>query len=419
MRILQVNKFLYRRGGAEGVMLDVADMQRAAGHEVEFFGMDHPDNLPMRYARHFPSHVEFEPAPSSIPGRVELVGRMMWSRTAARGLSHVLADFRPDIVHFHNIYHQLSPSIVRACASAGVPMVMTCHDYKLVCPTYQFLDKGEICTACVKGGVGQAIRRRCKDGSLAASTIAAVEVGTHRLLHAYDPIATFICPSVFLRDQLEAGGIEASRLAHLDNFTEVDVPVREGAGEGILFAGRLSHEKGVDVLIEAVGRLAADLPGVRLDIAGDGPQRAELEALAQRVAPHSVIFHGRRSADEVRGLLRQARVGTLPARWLENQPLSVLEAFASGTPMVASALGGLTDLITTGVDGTLVPHEDPAALAEALRAYLVDPELAIAHGRAARERAVTRHAPAAHAEALFDIYQRAIARSARTEGVGA
>jgi len=410
VRILQVNKFLYRRGGAEGYLLDLADLQRAQGHHVEYFGMSYPENLPMRYADHFPSRVDFEPAPEALSKLVELVGRMLWSRSAASGIAEVIADFRPDVVHCHNIYHQLSPSILRACAAAGVPVVMTLHDYKLACPTYQFLDKGEICTACVTGGVIQAVKRRCKDGSLAASGIAALEVGAHRTLRAYGPVSTFLCPSVFLRDQMAAAGIAPEKLLHLDNFTDTDVPVRTEPGTGVLFAGRLSHEKGVDVLIDAMPVLAAETPGAVLDVVGDGPDRAELEERAARVAPGLVRFHGRVSADEVRARMRAAAVSAVPSRWYENQPLSVLEAFASGVPVVASALGGLTDLVTPGVDGDLVPAEDPAALALALRPYLSDPQYSLRHGASARERALRRHAPAEHAERIARVYEEAVTR---------
>lgn len=408
MRILQVNKFLYRRGGAEGYLLDLAEQQRAAGHQVEYFGMAHPDNLPMTYARHFPSHVEFEPPPTDPRGRLELVGRMLWSKQAYDGMRAVLADFRPDVVHMHNIYHQLSPSMVRACAKVGVPVVMTLHDYKLACPTYQFLDKGEVCTACVGGSLTEAVKRRCKDGSLAASAIAAVEVGAHRLLRAYDPVSRFLCPSAFLRDQMVAAGLHTTKMVHLDNFTDTDVPVREGAGSGVLFAGRLSREKGVDTLIEAAALLAPELGGTVLDVVGDGPERAEWEALAQRLAPEAIRFHGRVSADEVRTLLRASRVSAIPSRWYENQPLSVLESFASGVPVVGSAMGGLNDLITPGVDGDLVPADDPVALAAALRPYLMDPELAQGQGAAARERALARHNPRGHAQRIEEIYTQAI-----------
>src|SRR4051794_18010399 len=188
MRVLHVNKFLYRRGGAEGYMIDLAAMQQQAGDHVEFYGMSHPDNVPLHYASEFPSHVEFEPAPPSLPGRVQVLGRMMWSTSAARGISHVIDDFAPDVAHLHNIYHQLSPSILRALGRAGVPVVMTLHDYKLACPTYQFRAQGQLCTACVSGGPVQAARRRCKDGALLPSAIAATEVAVHRRFGAYDPV---------------------------------------------------------------------------------------------------------------------------------------------------------------------------------------------------------------------------------------
>ncbi len=400
MRILHVNKFLYRRGGAEGYLLDLAALQRDAGHAVEFFGMDHPENLPMRYSRHFPAHVEYEPTPAAVSARLALAGRMLWCRSAQRGMAAVVDDFAPDVIHFHNIYHHLSPSVIRAATASGATLVMTLHDYKLVCPTYRFLDQGAICTACVHGGLRQAPLRRCKDGSLAASALAAFEVGAHRLAGAYAPLDALVCPSRFLHGQLTAAGIHRDRLVHVDNFTSVDVPQRAGAGEGIVYAGRLSPEKGIDVLIRALARL----PDARLDIAGDGSSRAALVDLADAAAPGRIRFHGRLDTDRLRLLLAGARVSVLPARWLENQPLAVLESFAAGVPVVASALGGIPELIEPGPCGALVPPQDPAALAAALGDYLADPDRARVHGHAARARVLAQHAPAAHLRAITALY---------------
>src|SRR5262245_48147585 len=142
MRILHVNKFLYRRGGAESYMADLGDAQRAAGHEVEVFGMAHPANPPLRLERHFPADLELDPPPAGVAGKVMAVGRMLWSTSARRGIEAVVDDFQPDLVHLHNIYYHLSPSILGPLARRRVPMVMTLHDYKLACTTYQFLDHG-------------------------------------------------------------------------------------------------------------------------------------------------------------------------------------------------------------------------------------------------------------------------------------
>ena len=188
MRVLHVNKFLYRRGGAEGYLLDLADLQRAAGDTVAYFGMSHPENeSPLPYAARFPSEVELEPAPSGVRPRAVAVGRMLWSPTSRRGLARVIDDFRPDVLHLHNIYHQLSPSVLAAARAAGVPCVLTMHDYKLACPSYQLLDRGRPCQACVTGGPLQAARRRCKDGSLSRSGLLAVESWLHRAVRRVRP----------------------------------------------------------------------------------------------------------------------------------------------------------------------------------------------------------------------------------------
>jgi Glycosyltransferase Family 4 len=220
VRVLHVNKFLYRRGGAEGYLFDVAQLQRDAGHEVAFFGMDHPDNEPMPYAGSFPRHLEFEPTPASVRGKVENAGRMLWSTSAARGIDEVLTAFRPDVVHLHNVYHQLSPSILRPIARRAIPAVMTLHDYKLACPTYRFLDHGALCEACVPRRFWNAALRAC-NGSRAASAMAGLELGVHTLTRAYTPVGRFVCPSRFLESKMRAGRVFPERLRWLPNFFDV------------------------------------------------------------------------------------------------------------------------------------------------------------------------------------------------------
>ena len=404
MKILHVNKFLYRRGGAEGYLFDVAQLQRDAGHDVAFFGMSHPENDPMPYAGSFPRHVEFEPTPASARGKLENVGRMVWSTSAARGIDEVLTAFRPDLVHLHNVYHQLSPSILRPIAKRGIPAVMTLHDYKLTCPTYRFLDKGSLCEACVPRRFWNAGLRAC-NGSRAASAMAGLELGLHTLAGAYRPIGRFVCPSRFLESKMRAGKVFPERLRWLPNFVDVDRwRSKVQPGDGAVFTGRLSDEKGVDVAVRA----AARLEGATLDVAGDGPARASLERLAAELGvADRVRFHGRLATDELGMLLRRAAVAVVPSRWYENQPLAVLEAFASGLPVVGTDLGGIPELIEPGVDGARVPADDPAALAAALAPLLGDPELAFTMGKVARAKVERDHGPANHLEGLLRIYDEA------------
>jgi glycosyltransferase involved in cell wall biosynthesis len=401
MRILHVNKFLYRRGGAEAYMLDLAELQAQAGHEIAFFGMRHPENPSLPFADAFPSFVELEPPPERVSARVTAAARMVYSPSSRRGIEAVVRAFRPDVAHLHNIYHQLSPSVLRPLRALGIPMVMTLHDYKLICPSYLLLDHGKVCEACLGGRFRHAVTRRCKDGSLMASAVLAVEATAHRMTSAYDPVQLFICPSRFLAGKVAQAGVFPDRLRVLGNFvaTETVAPKARPGGE-VVYVGRLSHEKGVDVLVEAMGRLSRH----RLDIVGDGPERARLESLAATSAPGRVRFHGAVPKARVFDLVRAAAVAVMPSRCHENQPMAVLEAFACGVPVVASQLGGLPELVQQGRYGQTVPADDATALADALDRLLADPELAFSTGQAARRHAELQFAPERHLQQLERLY---------------
>ena len=169
--------------------------------------MDHPANEQMPYRGSFPSHVAFEPPAPSVAGKLEAFGRMLWSSSAARGIGEVVDRFEPDVAHLHNVYHQLSPSILATLARRRVPIVMTLHDYKLVCPTYRLLDHGQLCEACIPRRFWNPIVRRCQAGSRAASAAAAVELSVHTLTGAYGRVARFLCPSRFLLEKMRAGRV--------------------------------------------------------------------------------------------------------------------------------------------------------------------------------------------------------------------
>lgn len=404
MRILHVDKFLRRSGGAAVYMLDLAARQTAAGHEVEFFSMQDERNVEATYEALFPPFVSLEPPPPGLKGRVGAAGRMIWSTSAAKGMAEVVARFRPDVVHLHNIYHQLSPSILRPLVKAGVPAVMTVHDYKLVCPTYRLLANGELCDACVGGKVWEATRRRCQGGSLPASAVLTIESGLHRLTKAYRPVGRFIAPSRFLADQLRRGGVFPDRVRQLNNYVDAaSLTPRTGAGDGFVSIGRLANEKGVDTAIRAVGQV----PGATLTVAGDGPQRAELLALAESVAPGQVRFAGHVSAAEVAALNRSARAAVSVARWHENMPLSVLETMGAAVPLVVSGLGGLPELVDDGVNGLVIPHDDPVALAAAMRRLLASPQESVAMGASARAKMLEHFDAGAHVEQVMRYYGEA------------
>jgi glycosyltransferase involved in cell wall biosynthesis len=410
VRILHVNKFLYRRGGAEAYMEDVAELQVAAGHRVAFFGMAHPSNTHLEYAAHFPTEIEMEPPPPDVAGRLRGVGRMLWSTSAGRGMDAVLDDFRPDVVHLHNIYHQLSPSVLRPVARRRVAAVMTLHDYKLACPSYQFLDHGRICEACLGGHFHHAVARRCKDGSLGSSAVLAGELFLHTVTRAYSPVRLLICPSRFMAGKMAEARVYPARLRHLPHFIDTrGMAVKGTPGGPALVAGRLSPEKGVDIAIRAIGRL----PGARLDVAGTGAEEDRLRRLADSVAPGRVRFLGLVPKSGVHDLMLGASVVAVPSRWYENQPMVVLEALARGVPVVGSDLGGLPELVQPGLTGELVPPGDPGALAAALEPFLSTPDHGWAMRERARERIGSEFSPERHLERLTELYAEAGAPLAR------
>ena len=413
MRILHVNKFLYRRGGAEGYMLDLAELQRARGDDVFFFAMEHPDNQADPNADLFPPRMELNPPPSGVAARVATSVDILYRRSARIGMDAILDRVRPDVVHLHNIYHQLSPSILRPVARRGIPTVMTLHDYKLACPTYQFLDNGKICEACIPRRFHNAARRRCNRGSLNASVLSAVELAAHTFLGAYDPVDVLICPSEFMLAKMRQAEVYPDRLTHIPHFCDLSrIAPASTPGSGILYAGRLSSEKGVDVLVDAAALLP---PGLDVTIAGDGPDLGALRARVDAAGlADRVRFAGRLPSGELHELMRASAVVVAPSRWYENQPMVVLEAFGCARPVVASDLGGMPELVADGVTGRLVAHDDPAALAVALTELAADPARAHEMGLAARRGAVDRFATDRHLQRLDDAY---LAATASLEGV--
>lgn len=402
MRILQVDKFLRRQGGAASYMLALAGLQRDAGHEVEFFSMADPDNEPARYESSFAPHVELDRPPGGALERAAGAARFVWNPAAARGIDAVIADFRPDVAHLHNVYHQLTPSIIWRLRRRGVPVVLTAHDYKLVCPTYLMLDKGQPCTACLDGRLRHAVERRCRDGSLAMSGLMALETRVHRILRSYGKVGAVIAPSRFMVATLAAANVATGRVHHVPHFVVPPSLLPPPPPGAVVFVGRLSHEKGVHHLIDAIART-----DVELHVVGDGPARAALEAQAVAVAPGQVRFAGQLGYDGVVAELAGASALVLPSEAYENQPISVLEAMAAGRAAIVSDRGGSPELVEDGVTGLVVPAGDIARLAGAIAALAGDPGTAAAMGAAARERAVVDFDPALHLERLEAVYRAA------------
>lgn len=407
MRIVVAANWWYRRGGAGAVMLDEAAALERAGHTVIPFAAAHPDNLATPYDRFFPPYLETSMGGAGmsplrgIAAAVDLV----YDREAARRFDSLIRDVRPDLLHLHNPSRQLSPSILRVAGRAGVPSVLTLHDYNLVCPQGQMLKGDEAaCTApnCVGGNTLHAITNVCVKGSRVVSGIAALEHFIHRSTGAYGRQAgRLIAPSRFMARLVRKAGMGASTLRVVPNGIPDEPPssTTPALGTHILYQGRLSREKGVDQLC-AAARLVPDIP---ILVAGDGPIRRALEA----TAPANVRFLGACAPDVLAGHLAAAVAVVSPSTWYENAPLSVLEALRAARPVIATELGGQPELVDASV-GRLVSPRDPTAIAAGLRELWDDRGLARSLGEAGRRRYLERYTHAEHMRALLAVYAEVV-----------
>ena len=386
MNILFVNKYLYPKGGSETHLLELASALDSAGHAVEFFGMEHPDNATPPHRTTTVPYLEYGGV-TNWWARTRALGGMLFSTVAHRRMKEHLGQSRPDVAHLHNIYHQLSPSVLVALQEAGVPRVLTAHDYKLVCPSYSLHDGRSQCFACQGNRYWNLLARGCSRQGLGGSMALMVEAFVHHFFRVYERLLDrVIAPSRFLRDRLVEGGFSPARIQVLPNAIAIDqYEPRPEPGEYLLFVGRLSYEKGLPTLLAA----ARQVPHVPLWLVGDGPLRTELQHQAAGL-PH-VRFLGAQSREEVKKLLRGCRALVLASVAPENCPVSVLEAFATAKPVIATQVGGMPELFEGEPAGITVPPGDPDALAAAIRQLWDDPDLCWHCGVGARSRAEARH----------------------------
>jgi glycosyltransferase involved in cell wall biosynthesis len=414
MKILQVNKFLYPKGGAEIVCLGLSEQLADAGHEVFHFGMADARNTVGEDADCFPREVDYH-GDRSLGQKVGEGLRTIYGREAKRGMAKLLDRRRPDIIHAHNIYHQLTPSILEPARERGIPVMLTLHDYKLVCPVYTLLRDGSVCEKCIRGPE-PIISHRCKGGSLAESLVLWAEDRLHRTLGSYEKgVSLFTSPSQFLRQKVIEGRLSAESIVHLPNalpFPQetLDMPYRSpSAGRPeLLWVGRMSYEKGLATLLKALALSEGDL---KLLLAGDGPEEASLRTLAEKLRlGDRVEFLGRVPRDEVRDLILRTHGTVLPSEWFENAPLSLLESLALGRAVIGSEMGGIPEMLENEKTGWLFPAGNVDALAALLSRWASLGEARETAGRAAFEFARERHHPEQVLETTLDLYRKLLGK---------
>lgn len=405
MKILLVNTRHFYGGGDSTYTFNLAELLSSYGHEVAFFAMRDSRNLPDPNADLFVSPIEFRELNQhkTLANGVKVLARTIYSTEARRNFATVLDRFSPDIIHLQNFLLHITSSILFETRQRCLPVVWTLHDYGLACPNAHFLiDRtGQICEACRGGHFYQAISRRCKKDSLLASSMAALVAYSNRWMRVFKKTNAFLSPSLFLKSKLIENGFDESQINHLPLFLPQKNFWKGDVDQGyLLFLGRLEAIKGIDVLIEAARR-AKEVPLLIAGSVGE-PLASQLPELLPENAKYVGLKHGQELTD----LTHNALAVILPSVCYENQPFSILEAFACGKPVIASNLGGMKELVSHQERGLLVEPGDPVVLADAMRWAVTNQTLMKAMGRNARQYALDNHSPEVHYQSLMDIYTR-------------
>jgi len=413
MRILFCNKYNYPFSGTEVYLFEVMDLLRAHGHEVALFAMADPRGVATSYDRHFVPHIDFKEEAGPLR-KLPRAGHLVYSPEARRRMRAMISDFRPDVAHVRNIYHHLSPSILWELKAQNIPVVYHLNDFKLLCPTYNLLSRGEPCEACKGGAFWRAAQQACYPG-LGARLALITEAYAHHWLGTYrECVDLFLAPSQFVRDKFVEHGWDSATFEVLPHFQRTQAAPEPCADSSapILCFGRLSPEKGVDDLLRAMQRL----PHVRLIIAGTGPQRAELQNLAASLGLGNVEFVGHVNPVQRDRLIARSRFSVMPSHAYETLGKTILESYAAGRAVVASDLGSRRELVRDGETGLLYRVGDPEALAGAIATLHSRPELAERMGRAGWDLVHQRHTPEQHYERLASLYDEMIASNVRRKG---
>ena len=377
MRIL-VGHSRYQSGPVSGenrVVDDEVELLRRAGHDVLLW--------------------DPEAVTSSGFGLAKTAQQAVWATESVTHLRRAMREHRPDIVHFHNLFPALSPAVLRATSSAGVPTVMTLHNYRLLCLPSTFLRDGKVCEDCLGHLPWRGVVHRCFRDSLPGSAAYAASLSLHRGLKSFECVTLYLCVSRFVSDKHVEAGWPQDRLEVKPNFTWPS-PRREGPGEYFLFLGRLSSEKGAEVLVDTwrpeLGRLV---------IAGDGPEMPLLQAKAGT----GIEFLGAVPPDRAVSLLGGARAVLVPSVCYEGAPRTIAEAYGAGVPVIASRIGALTEAVEAGVTGLLADPADTEDWAGAI-GRLGDDRESIRLGEGGYRRWAERNSPESSLGLLEAAYER-------------
>ncbi len=403
MKILLANKFFYLKGGSERTFFEEARLLEEKGHQVVFFSMQDEKNFSSSQSGYFIDGIDYD-SPLGPVRNITRILKLFYSLEAKKKLEALILRERPDIAHLHNIHHQISPSIIHVLKKHGIPVVMTLHDCKMVCPAYTMTRNGRPCEECAAGRYYRCFLHRCTKGSYLKSMVNMMEMYLHhRILRIYEGVDVFISPSRFLKDKLRGMGFNRNIITLANPIDAGSYqPEYDNPGRTFCYLGRLSPEKGIFTLVEAMVGLDADLK-----IIGDGPLKSRLASKIESGKRTRIHLAGYKAGEELKAEVGNCLAVIVPSECYENYPYTILESFALGKPVIGSRIGGIPELVIDRETGFTFAPGDPADLRSRLKAILDNHDRVIKMGRNAREFIVANNKPEQHYQQLMEIYRLA------------
>ncbi len=363
MKILQINKFFYLRGGAERYFFDLSEMLLKNGHEVIPFALADSENHYSKHNKYFINKVNLDKF------SIKNVIKVFYNYDAAIRLDRLIKETKPDIAHLHNIYHQLSPAIINVLKKYNIPIVQTIHDYKIICPNYKLYANNAFCRKCAGRKYRNCFKNKCVKKSYAKSFIAMMEAYLHnKILHTYDKVDVFLAHTNFVKNILVEFGINGERIKIISPLLNKSIISEKEKNASftdekyLLFFGRLEYEKGIDVLLDSLSLVSREL---KIKIVGRGPHQEELKKKIKKLKlSGNVEMVGFKQGKELKNLINNAQAVIIPSICPETLCYSLLEAMAMGKIVIASRIGGMQEIVQDGINGFLFKAGDAIDLAD-------------------------------------------------------
>jgi|CZKH01.1.fsa_nt_gi glycosyltransferase involved in cell wall biosynthesis len=397
LKIISVHNRYLQPGGEDQVFESEARLLKEGGHQV--------------------TQVQEQTTyPDGLVKKLGVAVNCIWSRRWHREFRQMLQTSRPDVVHIHNFFPLISPSVYYACHREGVPVVQTLHNYRLLCSSAELYRDGKVCEECLHHGLLRGVRYGCYQGSKMGTAALSLMLGVHRRVRTWNNLVDcYVALTEFARDKMIEGGLPASRIRVKSNFVLPDPGSKESGSKETnskertdgyaLFVGRLAKAKGVLSMMKAWEHMPRNIP---LMIAGDGPCREQLESELKDGKLPSVTYLGRLSRPDTLATMKKARFLVFPSEWYEGFPVTIAESFACGIPVICSRLGSMQEIVTDGLTGLHFQPGDAEDLAKKVKWAWEHPEEIDAMGRLARREFETKYTAARNIEMLEEIYEFAM-----------